>query len=164
VRVPLAAAFVLVPHVGARIVIIVLAGISDYVDGWWARTRGPRTRLGALLDPITDKIFVLTVLLAFAAEGVLTVAQLMIMLSRDLFVTAGVLVLLLARRDLAVRLQARFPGKVVTTMQIVAVLVLTVLPRAAGPIVVVTALASLWAIADYAAAGLRSLRASPQPR
>jgi cardiolipin synthase (CMP-forming) len=153
-----------VPDTAVRIAIIVAAGISDYLDGWWARTRGPRTRLGALLDPITDKVFVLAVLLAFAAEGVLTLAQLLIMIARDLFVTLAVLALLVSRTDFAGRLQARFPGKVVTTLQITAVLVLTLLPQAATPLVIIAAAASAWAIADYTAYGLRALRAPPQPR
>lgn len=156
--------FVLVPDTAVRIGVIVAAGISDYLDGWWARTRGPRTTSGALLDPITDKLFVLAVLLAFAVEAVLSPAQLLVMLARDIFVTVGVLVLLALRVPLAGRLQARFPGKVVTTMQIVAVLVLTVWPGAATAVVIITAAASAWAIADYGAQGLRVLRASPQPR
>jgi CDP-diacylglycerol--glycerol-3-phosphate 3-phosphatidyltransferase len=146
-----------------RIPIIVAAGASDYLDGWWARTHGPRTRAGAFLDPITDKIFVLVALLAFTAERTLSALQLFVMISRDLFVTLGFLGLLLARRDLATHLQARYPGKVVTTLQIAAVLILTLLPGAALPIVALTVLASAWAILDYGVFGVRALRASRRP-
>jgi CDP-diacylglycerol--glycerol-3-phosphate 3-phosphatidyltransferase len=161
-RLPLAAAFLLLPDTAIRIAIIIAAAASDYLDGWWARTRGPRTRLGALLDPITDKIFVLVALLAFAAEGTLTTPQLLVMLSRDLFVTAGFLGLLVLRRDRAVSLQARYPGKVVTSFQIAAVLILTVAPALALPVVLLTAAASVWAVADYGAVGVRVLRAPRQ--
>jgi phosphatidylglycerophosphate synthase len=54
--------------------------------------------------------------------------QLLVMLARDIFVSAGVVALLAMRRTAGVKLQARFPGKVVTSLQIVAVLVLTLLP------------------------------------
>jgi cardiolipin synthase (CMP-forming) len=158
-RLPLAAAFLLLPDTGIRIAIIIAAAASDYLDGWWARTRGPRTRLDALLDPITDKIFVLVALLAFAAEGTLNLLQLLIMLFRDLFVTTGFLGLLVIRRDRAVGLQARYPGKVVTVLQIAAVLILTVAPVLALPVVLLTAVASIWAVADYGAVGVRVLRA-----
>jgi phosphatidylglycerophosphate synthase len=107
---------------------------------------------------------VLVVLLAFTGEGVLTALQLLVMLVRDLFVSIGVLVLVALRRASAVKLQARFPGKLVTTLQIAAVLLLTVMPRAATVLVIVTAVASIWAIGDYGATGLRALRAAPQPR
>jgi cardiolipin synthase (CMP-forming) len=162
VRLPLAAAFLLATGTAPRVVIILAAAISDYLDGWWARTRGPRTRLGALLDPITDKVFVVTALAAFAVDGTLGLAGLAVLLARDVFVSLGVLILLLLRSR--PRLEARFPGKVVTTVQIAAVLVLTVAPGAATPLVAAAAAASLWAIADYAAAGVRALRAPARPR
>jgi CDP-diacylglycerol--glycerol-3-phosphate 3-phosphatidyltransferase len=157
VRLPLAAAFLLMPGTATRVVIIVAAGISDYLDGWWARTRGPRSRIGALLDPITDKIFVVTALTAFAVEGTLSLAGLLVLLARDIFVTIGFIGILVARSRF--RLEARFPGKVVTTLQIAAVLILTLAPAAALPLVAIIAAASVWAIADYAAAGVRALRA-----
>lgn len=162
VRVPLAAAFILLPGTLERALIIVAAGASDYLDGWWARTRGPSTKLGALLDPITDKVFVVAALLAFTLDGTLALAGLLLLLARDIFVTAGSLLVALARIPL--RMRARFPGKVVTTLQIIAVLALTALPAAATPLVVLTALASVWAILDYAAAALRALRAQAQRR
>lgn len=161
-RLPLAAAFVLVTGPVERTIIIAAAAVSDYLDGWWARTRGPATRTGALLDPITDKVFVVTALVAFLLDGTLATTELIILLARDIIVTAGALVI--AALQLPVRLQARFPGKLVTTLQIVAVLALTVLPRAATALVIATAAASVWAVADYAAAGLRVLRAQRRLR
>jgi cardiolipin synthase (CMP-forming) len=151
-RLPLAVAFLLVSATAPRVIIIVAAGISDYLDGWWARHRGPRTRLGELLDPITDKLFVLTALAAFAVWEVISPAELLVLLARDLFVTAGFLAVLALR--LPIRPRARFPGKLVTTLQIAAVLALTLLPGLARVTVLVIAAASLWAIADYTRAAL----------
>jgi cardiolipin synthase (CMP-forming) len=155
-RIPLAVAFLLVSATVPRVMIIVAAGISDYLDGWWARHRGPRTRLGELLDPITDKLFVLTALAAFAVWDVISPAELLVLLARDLFVTAGFLVVLALR--LPIRPRARFAGKVVTTLQIAAVLALTLLPQFARATVLVIAAASMWAIADYAHAALLQWR------
>jgi cardiolipin synthase (CMP-forming) len=161
-RLPLAAAFLLVSGPIARTAIIVAAALSDFLDGWWARTRGPATRTGALLDPITDKVFVVTALVAFLLDGTLSAAGLLILLARDIIVTIGAAAVALLH--LPVRLQARFPGKLVTTMQIIAVLTLTVLPRMAAIIVIATAAASVWAIADYTAAAVRALRAQRRLR
>jgi len=156
-RLPLAAVFLLVPHTGVRVVVIIAAGLSDYLDGWWARTRGPRTRTGAIVDPITDKAFLVTALAAFAVDGTITFAALLILLSRDIAVGIGVVVLLLARRPF--RYEARYPGKVATNVQIGALLILTLLPGFATFAVVVTGIASAWAILDYGAAGVSALRA-----
>lgn len=138
------------------------AGVTDYLDGWWARTRGPRTRTGEMLDPIADKVFVVTAFVAFAAHDVIPPAALLALLARDIFVTAGVLIVIGLR--LPLRLRARFAGKVVTTLQIAAVLVLTIAPRAATAIAAATFIASAWAIIDYTLASVRAVRETRDAR
>jgi CDP-diacylglycerol--glycerol-3-phosphate 3-phosphatidyltransferase len=160
-RLPLAAAFLLLPQTVARVIIIIAAGATDFLDGWWARTRGPRTSVGEVLDPVTDKIFVVTALTAFAVWGTIEPAALLVLLARDLYVSAGALILLLLRRQF--RLKARFPGKVTTTLQITAVLVLTLVPQAARPMVLLVGAASGWAIIDYTLATVRDSRALRTP-
>jgi cardiolipin synthase (CMP-forming) len=167
-RLPLAAAFLLAQSTAARVTIITLAAVSDYLDGWWARNRGPRTRTGELLDPVTDKVFIVTALIAFATARAITAVELIVLLLRDLFVIAAFTTVLALR--LPVRLRSRFPGKVVTTLQIAAILVLTLAPGATRPVVLATLAASAWAMADYTGAGLRQLREArglrvpPRPR
>lgn len=149
--------FLLVPDTLVRVIVIIAAGLSDFLDGWWARTRGPRTRVGAVVDPITDKAFVITALAAFAVDGTITFLALLVLLSRDIAVGIGVAVLQLTRRPF--RYEARYPGKVATNVQIAALLILTLLPGFATFAVVATGLASAWAILDYGAAGVSALRA-----
>lgn len=48
-----------------------LMGITDYFDGYLARSSGTVSKLGQFLDPIADKIMVATVILVLAAQGVL---------------------------------------------------------------------------------------------
>jgi cardiolipin synthase (CMP-forming) len=48
-----------------------LMGITDYFDGYIARSSGAVSKLGQFLDPIADKIMVATVILILAAQGVL---------------------------------------------------------------------------------------------
>lgn len=159
-RLPLAVVFLLVPDTIVRIAVIAGAGITDYLDGWWARTRGPRTPAGAILDPITDKAFIVTALVAFAVDGTISLAGLLVFLSRDICVGIGLLLVLLLRSPM--RLEARYPGKVLTTLQFIAIIVLTLLPGLAVPVVIITAVVSVWAIADYGAAAVTALRAPPQ--
>src|SRR5690606_10500927 len=42
-------------HYRAALVLALIAGVSDGVDGWLARRYGWRSRLGSLLDPVADK-------------------------------------------------------------------------------------------------------------
>ena len=46
-----------------------LMGITDYFDGYLARTSGTVSKLGIFLDPIADKIMVAAVILVLAAQG-----------------------------------------------------------------------------------------------
>ena len=48
-----------------------LMGITDYFDGYLARTSGTVSKLGIFLDPIAAKIMVAAVILVLAAQGVL---------------------------------------------------------------------------------------------
>ena len=43
--------------------LIIIGGITDYFDGFFARKLSIKTRIGAILDPLTDKIFLLIPLL-----------------------------------------------------------------------------------------------------
>lgn len=68
-------------------VLFVLLGMTDFVDGMMARRDGP-TKLGGLIDPVADKIFVAAALLPLVTLGVLPVAFAVAILSRELLITA----------------------------------------------------------------------------
>lgn len=42
----------------AGLIVFVVATITDWADGWWARRYGPLTPIGRSLDPLTDKVLV----------------------------------------------------------------------------------------------------------
>lgn len=90
-RLPLAAAFLFVEGRSARVVLVGLASLTDFFDGWLAR-RGQTSQLGALLDPIADKTFVLVAILAFLIEGAVTASEFFIVISRDLATAIGFIV------------------------------------------------------------------------
>jgi phosphatidylglycerophosphate synthase len=148
-RLALAAAFVVIDRADARIVLVMLALATDYFDGWIARQFGPITRTGALLDPFADRVFVLVGVSVFLFEGTLTTVQYFIMISRDLMTAVGFLVARAAPRLRNVAFQARFPGKLVTVLQLVTFVAILIKPPAATPMIAVVAAASLWAVVDY---------------
>ncbi|MEM7402614.1 MAG: CDP-alcohol phosphatidyltransferase family protein [Myxococcota bacterium] len=67
--------------------LLILLAMTDFVDGWLARCQGP-TKLGALLDPVADKIFTAGVALAFTVMGAFHAAVVAVMLGREFFLTA----------------------------------------------------------------------------
>jgi cardiolipin synthase (CMP-forming) len=79
-----------------------LMGITDYFDGYVARSYGTVSRLGAFLDPIADKIMVAAVILVLAAQGVLRGPYV-----GDMHVIAGLVILI---REIAVSGLREFLG------------------------------------------------------
>ncbi len=69
------------------------AGVSDAVDGWLARVRNARSALGALLDPVADKLLLVSVYVTLAAIGVLPDWLAILVVFRDLVMVGGILVL-----------------------------------------------------------------------
>ena len=53
----------------AAVSIFLIAGVSDFLDGWIARRYNQRTRLGSLLDPLADKGLMLAAILTLSVTG-----------------------------------------------------------------------------------------------
>ena len=66
----------------------VLLGLSDFVDGWVARRFNMRTELGALLDPLIDRIFIASVLVAMLWSDVISIWILIAVIGRDFLLLA----------------------------------------------------------------------------
>ena len=147
-RIPLAAAFVAVHGTNARLALIVAASITDLLDGWLARM-GTTTRFGALLDPIADKIFILCALSAFLHSGALSTADYFVILSRDLATAVGFLVAYWLPGLDPADFKARWPGKVVLSLQLAALFVLLLKPEFMAWLIWPIGVFSLWAIVDY---------------
>lgn len=79
-----------------------LMGVTDYFDGYLARTSGTVSKLGIFLDPIADKIMVAAVILVLAAQGVLRGPYV-----GDAHVIAGLIILM---REIAVSGLREFLG------------------------------------------------------
>ncbi len=69
-------------------VLIIIGGITDYFDGYFARKLNLKTKLGAIIDPLTDKIFLLIPLLWLCKMGIIPFWSLAIILFRELIISA----------------------------------------------------------------------------
>jgi CDP-diacylglycerol--glycerol-3-phosphate 3-phosphatidyltransferase len=71
----------------ASAMIFIAGGISDTLDGYLARKRGQETVLGAFLDPLADKLFVLGTLVFLAARDRVPEWLVVVLMSRELAIT-----------------------------------------------------------------------------
>ncbi|HLY76149.1 MAG TPA: CDP-alcohol phosphatidyltransferase family protein [Planctomycetota bacterium] len=107
--------------------IMALAGLSDVLDGWVERRRHPgRTveTVGAWLDPLCDKLFVLSVLTAIAVSRSLPLWIVPLVALREILqtlVAIGAKTLPLFRKSLRFRFGANILGKATTVLQFITI-------------------------------------------
>ncbi len=96
---------------GWALLVLMVSGITDYLDGKIARRYGLISRVGQLLDPLADRLYVVSTLLALTVRDVIPVWLTVLLLGRDLFLAALLPVL---RRHGYGPLAVNFLGKAAT--------------------------------------------------
>ena len=148
-RLVLAAGFVVTDGANARVGLIGVAAVTDFLDGWLARRVHATSRWGALLDPIADRVFVLTVVGTFLFGGLLSTPAYFVLLLRDFATAIGFVVSRMIPWLRPVEFKARMLGKVVTVLQLLTLAAVLAAPSAVPVLLAGVAVASLLAIADY---------------
>jgi len=73
---------------GWAIVVLAVGGITDWADGKLARVLGQYSRLGALLDPAVDRLYILAALIALGVRGIVPWWAVGLLVARDLVLGA----------------------------------------------------------------------------
>jgi CDP-diacylglycerol---glycerol-3-phosphate 3-phosphatidyltransferase len=100
-------------------VVFALASVTDFIDGYLARSRDSITTFGKLMDPLADKLLIVAALISLVSLHRLEAWVAMVIITRELAVT----VLRLGATQAGVVMAASMFGKIKTCMQIAAVLV-----------------------------------------
>jgi cardiolipin synthase (CMP-forming) len=110
--VPLFLYLFLVAHQeAAAVAVLAVGGTTDWVDGFLARRLGQESRLGALLDPFADRLYILAVLVGLALREVIPLWLAVLIPLRDVLLFGLILVL---RRRGHGTLPVHFLGKAAT--------------------------------------------------
>jgi cardiolipin synthase len=156
------------------VAVFIAAGVTDYLDGYYARIWNQQSAFGRMLDPIADKLLVASCLLMLAADGIIhgwSLWAAIVILCREILVSG--------LREYLAALRVRVPvtklAKWKTTMQLVAIgfllageagdLAVSMVSTAIGPLVTQIGLLLLWTSAlitiytgyDYFRAGIHHL-------
>jgi cardiolipin synthase len=62
--------FLVADQLGWAVVVLAIGGTSDWIDGYLARRLNQVSRLGELLDPLADRLYILATLIAFTVKAV----------------------------------------------------------------------------------------------
>lgn len=148
-RIFAAFAFPAIP-VEARIPLIAAAALSEFLDGFLARRWHAVTALGQLLDPIADKLFILSTIGVLIHEGRVTVLQFILLAARDIVVAIGSISVVVETRAKSVpHLKPRWSGKIATTFQFALLFVLFTDWWIADPLLYITIVLSVISAIDY---------------
>ncbi len=93
------------------IVLLVASGLTDYLDGKIARAYGLESRLGQLLDPVADRLYIASTLVGLAWRDILPWWVVGILFAREAFMAV---VVLIAQRHGWLGLPVHFAGKAAT--------------------------------------------------
>jgi cardiolipin synthase len=102
---------ILAHHDGWALVLLMVSGFTDYLDGKIARRWNLISRVGQLLDPAADRLYILATLLGLAIRGVVPWWLVAVLIGREVFI-AALLPLLKSRGYTA--LPVHFLGKAAT--------------------------------------------------
>src|SRR6201998_988328 len=101
-------------------VVFALASLTDFVDGYLARSRDSITTFGKLMDPLADKLLIVAALIALVSLNRLEAWGAMVIITRELAVT----VRRLGATQAGVVMEASMFGKLKTCLQIALILAL----------------------------------------
>lgn len=96
---------------GLAVIVLMIAGVSDYLDGYVARRWKQVTRIGRILDPLADRLTSIIVPITLALSQIVPWWLVIALLARDLVLVVATAVLLGRRR---VTLQVHYLGKAAT--------------------------------------------------
>lgn len=103
------------------LVVYLLAGATDILDGYLARKWNQITSFGKLMDPLADKLMTLTMIFCLTDTGYLPVWVLAVLIAKELMMVIGSLALLKGLKGQKIVVMANWAGKAATAMLIAAV-------------------------------------------
>ncbi len=143
------------------ILIFLLAGITDILDGYIARKYNLITKLGQAMDPLADKLMQLTVLVCFTIKQFIPLGVIIIYGIKELLMIFGG-ILLYTRKNKMV-LPANSYGKIATVIFYIAILAIAFNSKYGKLLMIVAILVTLYAFVRYVVAGIKYAKKSPTP-
>jgi cardiolipin synthase (CMP-forming) len=103
------------------LLLFVMAGFTDLLDGYFARRHNCITRFGSIADPISDKILLLTSFLVFSLVALFPWWLFTLLIIRDIYILLGAISYHIVLGSY--KITPHFSGKIYVFMQIVTVIV-----------------------------------------
>ncbi|MCQ9208150.1 MAG: CDP-alcohol phosphatidyltransferase family protein [Omnitrophica bacterium] len=144
--------------------IFVLAILSDALDGYIARVKGERTKLGTFFDPLADKLLLITVYICLSlvktlpAQFKLAPWVAIIVISRDAILVLGSALIYMVNGEL--NISPTIFGKIATFLQMITVLALLLQLKILFPLLYVMIFFTVLSGLDYIRIGSKQFNSS----
>ena len=119
ILVPVIVIFLIQGLYAKALIVFVIAGLTDALDGALARLLNKQTELGSFLDPLADKILLSTSFISLAIFGLIPSWLAVIVISRDFMILLGIVIL--SMMSVTYEIKPIFVSKVTTALQIATV-------------------------------------------
>jgi cardiolipin synthase len=119
ILVPVIVIFLIQGSYTKALIVFVIAGLTDALDGALARLLNKQTKLGSFLDPLADKILLSTSVIALAIFNLIPSWLAVIVISRDFMILLGIVIL--SMMSVNYEIKPVFVSKVTTALQIATV-------------------------------------------
>jgi cardiolipin synthase len=159
---PLFVVLLINTHYVLALAIFALAGITDGLDGFMARIANQKTALGAFLDPVADKLLLISAYVVLGIQQVLPPWLSLVVISRDVLIVVGILVLTLLQVSFAI--QPSMISKCTTVAQLATVFLALLTIQAPGirhallPLYALSAVLTIASGLHYIYVGIRILQ------
>jgi len=100
--------------------ILIITGLSDGIDGLIARLFNQKSRLGAYLDPLADKIILISAFVSLSVMGLMPSWLTVMVISRDILILMGVSILFL--NGMKIEIRPAVSSKITTCLQFLTVI------------------------------------------
>lgn len=124
--VPLFVIFLIRDLFVSALVVFAIAGLSDGLDGLIARYFNQRTVLGAYLDPIADKLLIISAFISLAVIKIIPGWLAVIVITRDVIILLGIAVFSIT--DILIEIKPSLVSKCTTVAQLGTVIVILFYP------------------------------------
>lgn len=114
------------------LLLFVLAGVSDALDGFLARVLRQRSQLGAMLDPVADKLLLITAFMCLALGGLVSSWLAVLVISRDVMLIGGMALLHFWGVNIRDRIRPTYLSKFNTNAQVILVVAVLAAPLGWG--------------------------------
>ncbi len=141
------------------LLIFTLAGVTDGLDGLLARLLDQKTTLGAFLDPVADKLLLVSAFVTLAVQHMIPAWLTVVVISRDVLIIIGIAILEVSK--VPYRIQPSMVSKCTTVAQLATIFLLllsiqtTVLEHALLPVYWLTTALSIASGLHYVYLGIQ---------